>query len=130
MRILMRLVLAAIAVVTSVGLACNTSVGDQEAGAADQSVKVIANFEDSNPFGGGSVVEGRAPEGRRALRIDKSYASMEQRQNWLGYDYLKVELDSAASVPMILTIEIRDASTTGYWTRVNFETVAPPGAVP
>jgi hypothetical protein len=52
---------------------------------------------------------------------------MEERQDWSGYDYLKADLVSAANVPMNLVIEIRDAETKDYWTRVNFETLVPPG---
>ena len=66
-------------------------------------------------------------EGRKALRIDRSYASMDQPQDWLGYDFLKADLDSQATRPMNLTVEIRDAGTRDYWTRVNYETVVPPG---
>ncbi len=91
-------------------------------------VKVIATFEGRNPFGGGTIVEGRVPEGHKALRIDKSYASIEEAQSWSGYDYLKVDLDSLATVPMGLDLEIRDAATKDYWTRVNYATVVPPGA--
>jgi hypothetical protein len=107
------------------GQSLEVTPGDDKPGSP--TAKVIATFEDRNPFGGGTIVEGRVPEGQRALRIDRSYASMEGPQNWLGYDYLKVDLDSAARVPMSLIIEIRDAETTGYYTRVNFETLAPPG---
>ena len=31
-----------------------------------------------------------ATSGRKALRIDKSYVSLDQPQNWLGYDFLKL----------------------------------------
>ncbi len=67
------------------------------------------------------------PEGRKALRIDRSYVSMELAQNWIGYDYLEADLDSDAKEPMNLDIEIRDAGTRDYWTRVNYTTVVPPG---
>ncbi len=91
------------------------------------SVKPIATFEDGNPFSGGVVVEAGAPEGRKALRIDRSYASLDRPQDWVGYDFLKAELDSAAAVPMDLAIEVRDTATRDYWTRVNYTTVVPPG---
>ena len=94
--------------------------------AAAPAVKTIANFEDRNPFAGGVVVTAQAPEGHKALRIDSSYVSMDQTQNWLGYDLLKTDLDSAAAGPMNLLIEIRDADTRDYWTRVNYETVGCP----
>ena len=44
----------------------------------------------------------RATEGRKALRIDRSYVSMEQPQDWLGYDFLKADLDTDATEPMNL----------------------------
>ncbi len=90
-------------------------------------VKPIATFEDDNPFSGGVLVEAGCAEGRKALRIDRSYASLERPQDWVGYDFLKAELDSAASVPMNLSIEVRDTATRDYWTRVNYTTVVPPG---
>ena len=40
------------------------------------------SFDDRNPFSGGVVVAARTAEGRKALRIDRSYVSMEQAQNW------------------------------------------------
>ncbi|HKI17283.1 MAG TPA: glycoside hydrolase domain-containing protein, partial [Isosphaeraceae bacterium] len=76
---------------------------------------------------GGVVVAAREPGGHKALRIDGSYVSLDQPQNWLGYDFLKADLDTDAPTPMNLTIEIRDAGSRDYWTRVNYDTVVPPG---
>ena len=53
--------------------------------------------------------------------------SMDQPQDWLGYDLLKADIDSEATVPMDLYVEIRDTGTRDYWTRVNYVTVVPPG---
>lgn len=94
---------------------------------AETSTVTIADFERENPFSGGTLVEAGAPEGRRALRIDRSYVSMDRPQNWSGHDFLEAELDSSSPTPMSLAVEIRDASTRDYWTRVNYETVVPPG---
>jgi len=47
-------------------------------------VKPIASFESGNPFSGGEVVAMHASEGRKSLRIDKNFASMEQAQDWSG----------------------------------------------
>ena len=44
------------------------------------------------PSRGGTVVAEHATDGRKALRIDRGYASMDQPQNWLGYDFLKADL--------------------------------------
>ena len=90
-------------------------------------VKLIASFESGNPFSGGEVVAMHASEGRKALRMDKDYASLEQAQDWLGYDFLKADLFTEARKPMNLYVEIRDTATDGYWTRVNYSTVVPPG---
>ena len=90
-------------------------------------VKPIATFENANPFSGGVVVDAGAPEGRKALRIDRSFVSMDQPQDWLGYDLLEAEIDSQATLPMDLYVEIRDTGTRDYWTRVNYVTVVPPG---
>jgi len=107
--------------------ACGTTLAAAADGAAEAVVKTIASFDRRNPFSGGVVVSSRGPGRQKALRIDRSYASLEQRQNWLGYDFLKAELDTDAPGPMNLDVEIRDASTRDYWTRVNYSTVVPPG---
>ncbi len=91
-------------------------------------VKPITSFEHGNPFEGGVVVAAHATDGTRALRIDRGYAAMRAAQNWAGYDYLKADtyVEGTRAVP--LTVEIHDTATDGYWTRVNYNTVAPPGA--
>ena len=53
---------------------------------------------------------------------------MDQSQDWTGYDYLKLDLHSEVKEPQPLYVEIRDAATRDYWTRVNYETIVPPGA--
>ena len=53
--------------------------------------------------------------------------SLDQPQNWLGYDFLKADLYTDARKPMNLDVEIRDTDTRDYWTRVNYSTVVPPG---
>ena len=81
----------------------------------------------ANPFSGGVVVATHATTGRNALRIDRSYVSLDQPQDWLGYDFLKADLFTDARKPMNLDVEIRDTATRDYWTRVNYSTVVPPG---
>lgn len=90
-------------------------------------IRLIADFERRNPFAGGTVVAEGALEGSKALRIERGYVSMDERQDWTGYDFLEADLESAAPDPLPLTIEIRDAGSHDYWTRVNYETVVPPG---
>jgi hypothetical protein len=53
---------------------------------------------------------------------------MEAPQDWSGYDYLKADVYTDAADPMNVYVEIRDTATRGYWTRVNYLTVVPPGA--
>ncbi len=89
--------------------------------------KLIASFENGNPFSGGEIVGTHATDGRKALRVDKGYASLEQAQDWLGYDFLKADLFLDGRKPLNLYVEIRDTATDGYWTRVNYTTVVPPG---
>jgi len=90
-------------------------------------VKLLASFEDKNPFDGATVVAEHATDGQKALRIDAGYASMDGPQNWSGYDFLKADLFSAAHDPQQIYIEIRDTASKDYWTRVNYQTVIPPG---
>ncbi len=42
-------------------------------------------------------------------------------------DFLKADLFTEARKPIDLYVEIRDKATDGYWTRVNYSTVVPPG---
>ena len=108
--------------------ACGTALEAERAVATVPPLKLITSFEATNPFGGGAVVEQHATNGKKALRIDRSYVSMDAAQDWTGYDFLKADLYTEAKDPMQLYIEVRDQATTGYWTRVNYMTAAPPGA--
>jgi hypothetical protein len=107
--------------------ACETSLATTQAIPNGPSNKTIASFEDTNPFSGGEVVAMHATSGRKALRLNRSYASMEQPQDWLGYDFLKADLFAESTKPINLDVEIRDTGTREYWTRVNYATVVPPG---
>jgi hypothetical protein len=107
--------------------ACGSALDTAGAVALGPSVKLITSFEDRNPFSGGAVVANHATAGRKALRIDRSYVSLEGSQDWRGYDYLKVDLYTDAAKPIDLGVEMRDVATRDYWTRVNFNTVVPPG---
>lgn len=107
--------------------ACGSPLEAIDTSAGGPPLKQITSFEDRHPFREGTVVEQHATDGKRALRIDRSYASMDGPQDWSGYDYLKADLYVPADDPLELCVEIRDAATQGYWTRVNYTTVAPPG---
>ncbi|MFI5457086.1 MAG: hypothetical protein ACHRXM_16700 [Isosphaerales bacterium] len=106
---------------------CGTRLEATSAVADGPGVKPITSFEDGNPFSGGVLVEMHATTGRRALRIDSSYVSLDQPQNWLGYDFLKADLFTDSRKPLNLDVEIRDTETRDYWTRVNYSTIVPPG---
>lgn len=108
--------------------ACGTPLETKRTTVTGPPVKLLASFEEENPFGGGTVVAEHASEGTKALRIDRSYVTLDQPQDWSGYDYLQADLYTASAEPLPLYVEIRDAATRDYWTRVNYETVAPPGA--
>jgi hypothetical protein len=94
---------------------------------AGAKVKLITSFEAGNPASGGTIVDEHATSGRRSLRIDRSYVSLDQPQVWQGYDFLKIDVFTPAQRPLDLDVEIRDAQTRDYWTRVNYSTVVPPG---
>jgi hypothetical protein len=72
-------------------------------------------------------VSAHAADGGKALRVDKSYISLDRPQDWQGFDFLKADLYTAAKKPLDLSVEIRDAGTRDYWTRVNYTTVVPAG---
>ena len=74
------------------------------------------------------MVEEHATDGKKALRIDHGFAAMDGPQSWAGYDYLKADVYTDAKDPMELSVEVGDRETRDYWTRVNYNTVVPPGA--
>ena len=107
--------------------ACGTLLADQLAETTGPAERLITSFEESNPFTGGVVVEEHATDGRKALRIDKHYVAMQQPQDWSAYDLFKMDLYTDALEPLPVRLEFWDRDTTGYWTRVNYNAVAPPG---
>ena len=107
--------------------ACGTPLDASQATPSGPGIKTIASFETDNPFSGGEVVAVHATTGTKALRIDRAYASIDRREDWQGYDFLKADLFTDSRKPMNLDVEIRDTGTRDYWTRVNYATVVPPG---
>lgn len=107
--------------------ACGALLETRQAAPAGPPIRSITSFEDKNPFDGGQLVEQHATDGRRALRIDRSYVCMSADQDWTGYDFLKADFFNPADQPAKLYVEVRDKATTDYWTRVNYHTVLPPG---
>jgi hypothetical protein len=105
--------------------ACGAALGDRRTEIAPAE-RVLASFETGNPFTGGVVVEARATGGK-ALRIDRKYAAMRQSQDWSGYDLFQMDLYTDAREPLPIALEFWDRGTTDYWSRVNYNAVAPPG---
>lgn len=90
--------------------------------------KVLADFEEgkSAPFRGGAMNGKHPVQGRFSLE-SKELLSMVQPQDWTGYDTFRFDVQNPADDPMPVYIEIRDKQTKDYWSRVNYETVVPPG---
>ena len=107
--------------------ACGTKLEAKKTVAAGPAVKPITSFEDKSPFANGKIVEEHATDGKKSLRLDKSYAVMTQRQDWSGYDYLKIDTYTDSTSPVEFYFEVRDTETRDYWTRVNYNSIIPPG---
>ena len=107
---------------------CGAQLEVKQSTATGPAVKSITSFEDGNPFSGGTIVAAHATDGGKALRIDRGYVAWIGPQDWAGYDYLKIDTYADSKEALPVTIEIQDKETRGYWTRVNYNSVAPPGA--
>lgn len=111
--------------------ACGTLLTAQQAApvVSGPPVKPITSFEGPSPFSGEAmaVVDAHASDGKKALRLDRNWVVMEVPQDWSGYDSLQVDFYTEARKPLNLLIEIRDAGTIDYYSRVNYTSVAPPG---
>jgi hypothetical protein len=108
--------------------ACGADLETKTIEATGPPTKLITSFEQKNPFSAGAMVAEHATEGTHALRLDNQLAIMDGKQNWEGYDFLKVDMYGGAKDPIPLYMEIQDTGTTGYWTRVNYNAIVPPGA--
>ena len=76
--------------------ACGTPLELKKAVTAGPAAKLITSFEDKNPFGGGTLVTEHATDSTKALRLDRSYISMDTPQSWAGYDYIRVGASSTS----------------------------------
>ena len=112
--------------------ACGTELTAVQAAAAASgpAEKVFADFEDGKPapFGAGEVVQEHATHGQYALRLDKDYTTVDTPLDFSQHDYLHFDVFNPKDSPVEVYVEIQDALTRDYWTRVNYSTVAPPGA--
>jgi hypothetical protein len=107
--------------------ACGAQLGTVKV-AKGPDIRVLTDFSGKHPFENGRVVDGHGPKAGKALLVEKEYTVWSGPQDWSGYDYLKVDLWTAATRPVNLYIEMRDVQTRDYWTRVNLESIVPPGA--
>lgn len=98
------------------------------AGGASPPVKILADFGSGSPrpFTGGKVVAG-GETGTGFGLAAQGVISTTAPQDWTGYDRFSFEVVNSGDSPAPLALEVRDALSKGYWTRVNRETVAPPG---
>ncbi|MDE3167081.1 MAG: hypothetical protein KGN36_14845, partial [Acidobacteriota bacterium] len=118
-------VFGVVAAVTAGAYYVPVSLRPVEGGGA--AVREITSFEDGNPFEGGTLTGDHATDGKVALRIGHGYAAMRGAQDWRGYDVLEADVFVEGARPVELGVEIQDTGTRDYWTRVNYQTVAPPG---
>ncbi|MGB2822353.1 MAG: hypothetical protein WBF17_15310, partial [Phycisphaerae bacterium] len=93
-------------------------------------IVVFADFEDGkrSPFQAGTAVAEHAASGKYALRVDRKWADISKPMDFSQHDYFHFDVYNPQSEPVRLDVELRDAETKGYWTRVNLSTLAPPGA--
>ncbi|MGB9677631.1 MAG: hypothetical protein ACPLZ9_03345, partial [Candidatus Ratteibacteria bacterium] len=95
--------------------------------------KILESFENGKKgiFDTGEVVKDNATDGQYSLMLKNGYTSINYKKenpaDWSNYDFLKIDITSKNEEPIPAYIEVRDIGTTDYWTRVNIETVIPPG---
>ncbi|MFQ5809473.1 MAG: hypothetical protein ACE5JM_07630, partial [Armatimonadota bacterium] len=111
---------------------CGRALEREEQTFASEPLVVFADFEDGTkaPFTQGEAVEEHAISGRYSLRLDESWTTIEtptQYQDWTEHDYVHFDVFNPNDRPAGLYIEVRDSQTRDYWTRVNLNSVAPPG---
>jgi hypothetical protein len=106
---------------------CGTRLEAKKSVASGPATKLITSFEDKNLFENGTIFREHATDGTKALRIDKGYTVSLQPQDWLGYDFLEMDVYTDSKTPIPTYLEFHDAQTRDYWTRVNYNTVIPPG---
>lgn len=90
---------------------------------------LFADFESASikPFQEGTLESQRPLAGKGSLRLEKGYTTVDAPMDWSDYDYLRFEVFNPSAQPVPLALEVHDAKTRDYWTRVNLHTVAPPG---
>jgi hypothetical protein len=101
--------------------------------AAVTSPLLLADFDGRSTFAAGIPLTRQAPisGAYSALVKPDQYIAAETRhglpENWRGYDWVRFDVHNPSATPQKLAIEIWDDKTTGYWSRVNWYTMAAPG---
>jgi len=115
--------------------ACGAPI-DAHATRNDQPVvRQLASFESgaiapftSSQSESAAVVREHATDGKSALQLKSGYIVWDGPQDWSGYDFIKADTFNSGDAPVQFSVEIHDRASNGYWTRVNYQTVLPPGA--
>ena len=106
--------------------------GPAAGGKQQPGVRVLFDFTTGNAgsFSGGKIADlppDAAGGAKSALVVGKEVVVTRQPQDWSGYDQLKIDVFNASDDPQPFSVEIHDAQTQDYWTRVNYMTMVPPG---
>lgn len=112
--------------------ACGSEIARASgAGASAPPVSVFADFETGQiaPFSSGTIEAEKPIDGTASIRIEKAndYLALAKPLDWSAYDYVLFDVFNPSDTPKKLSIEVHDKGTKGYWTRVNFFNLAPPG---
>ena len=108
--------------------ACGRELPAKREGNTSPAVKVIANFENgkAGDFKGDTVVKDSSLQGNYALSSNTS-VTLKKSQDWSQHDLFRVDVFNPCDTSSPVYLEIHDALTSSYWTRVNYNTVVPPG---
>jgi len=94
-------------------------------------VSVFADFEakEISPFSSGRLETGKPLDGAASVRLEKNNdcLALAKPLDWSGYDYVLFDVFNPSDSPKKICLEIQDTESKGYWTRVNFFNLAPPG---
>ncbi|MFZ4775164.1 MAG: hypothetical protein ACOYM3_07370 [Terrimicrobiaceae bacterium] len=112
--------------------ACGSEISAPAGSAAGvPPVFVFADFEGGaiQPFSSGALETAKPIAGNASIRLekDKDYLALSKPLDWSDYDYVLFDVFNPSDDPKKIYIEIQDAESKGYWTRVNFFNLAPPG---
>ncbi len=110
--------------------ACGTDLGKSaEREYSSPPEFVFADFEDGtiSPFAEGVLEVDNPIGGTASLRVEKGYSATISHQDWSEHDYVHFDTFNPHDDPVQVYVEVRDSATRGYWTRVNYMTVMPPG---